>query len=115
LRGGLTNKHIDVPELMKHTKFEATIPNILHATDSGLYNTPAPEFALYQHAILPLNNIITEGPEVILVTEGNLTLSYSGYVLALSKGHAAFVCANTKVEIKDAVNSTYFRVVVPGV
>ena len=29
LRGGLTPKHVDVKELMKHVKFEPTIPNII--------------------------------------------------------------------------------------
>ena len=29
LRGGLTPKHVDVPELIKHIKFEATIPNVM--------------------------------------------------------------------------------------
>ena len=29
LRGGLTPKHVDVPELMKHVRFEATNPRIL--------------------------------------------------------------------------------------
>ncbi|MGZ3940605.1 MAG: mannose-6-phosphate isomerase, class I, partial [Flavisolibacter sp.] len=29
LRAGLTDKHIDVAELLKHVKFETTIPNIL--------------------------------------------------------------------------------------
>ena len=29
LRGGLTPKHVDVPELLKHVKFEPTIPNII--------------------------------------------------------------------------------------
>jgi len=29
LRAGLTDKHIDVPELLKHVKFEPTYPNIL--------------------------------------------------------------------------------------
>ena len=29
LRGGLTPKHIDVPELMKHTTFEGIVPNVM--------------------------------------------------------------------------------------
>ena len=33
LRGGLTSKHVDVPELMKHVKFEYTIPNIITGVD----------------------------------------------------------------------------------
>ena len=29
LRGGLTPKHVDVPELMKHTIFEGIVPNVM--------------------------------------------------------------------------------------
>ncbi len=49
LRGGLTNKHIDVPELLKHVKCEATHPQILKGEKSGkemIYKTPAPDFEL---------------------------------------------------------------------
>jgi mannose-6-phosphate isomerase len=55
LRGGLTPKHIDVPELMKHTRFEAVTPQILQPAEAGnglmTYPTPAPDFALYRAAL----------------------------------------------------------------
>lgn len=35
LRGGLTSKHIDVPELLKHVKCEATHPDILPGLKTG--------------------------------------------------------------------------------
>jgi mannose-6-phosphate isomerase len=50
LRGGLTTKHIDVKELMKHVKSEPTQPNILQGriTEDGerIFETPAPDFQL---------------------------------------------------------------------
>ena len=50
LRGGLTTKHVDVKELMKHVKFEATIPKLLRgipANPTGsVFPTPAPDFEL---------------------------------------------------------------------
>ena len=50
LRGGLTPKHVDVKELMKHVKFEPTIPNIITGKtvepDRTVYPTPAPDFEL---------------------------------------------------------------------
>ena len=50
LRGGLTNKHIDVKELMKHITFEETIPNVLRPQkineSEKLYSTTAPDFTL---------------------------------------------------------------------
>ena len=35
LRGGLTPKHVNVPELMKHVKFEATVPQIITGKPAG--------------------------------------------------------------------------------
>ncbi|HVY76373.1 MAG TPA: mannose-6-phosphate isomerase, class I [Puia sp.] len=50
LRGGLTPKHVDVPELMKHTRFEATIPRIIPGlpvqSSVEIFPTPAPDFEL---------------------------------------------------------------------
>lgn len=51
-RGGLTDKHIDVPLLLQHLDFAPTFPNILRGepVDAALehYPTPATDFALYQ-------------------------------------------------------------------
>ena len=50
LRGGLTNKHIDVKELLKHTRCEATYVQILDGEETHpsekLYPTPASDFSL---------------------------------------------------------------------
>jgi mannose-6-phosphate isomerase len=50
LRGGLTPKHIDVPELMKHVIFEAVIPQVILGKPINefeqVYPTPAPDFEL---------------------------------------------------------------------
>ena len=49
LRGGLTPKHIDVPELLKHVAFDETIPDIMQGElqNDGLeriYKTPGTRF-----------------------------------------------------------------------
>lgn len=50
LRGGLTTKHIDVGELMKHIVFKPTIPHVIHEENKknhiSLYVTPAADFEL---------------------------------------------------------------------
>jgi mannose-6-phosphate isomerase len=50
LRGGLTPKHIDVDELMKHVQFEETNPRIIEgknkAAPIAVFETPAPDFEL---------------------------------------------------------------------
>jgi mannose-6-phosphate isomerase len=50
LRGGLTPKHIDVPELLRVLNFTTGAPRILHPRDTGdgeaVYRQPADEFSL---------------------------------------------------------------------
>jgi mannose-6-phosphate isomerase len=116
LRGGLTDKHIDIPELLKHTSFEATIPNILKINNDHSYSTPAREFILYKYELDNAEvQIATKGPEVVFCTEGSIVLMAGAEKLLLSKGEAAFLIANVKVEIRSAGNSAFFRAAVPGV
>jgi mannose-6-phosphate isomerase len=76
LRGGLTPKHVDVPELMKHTSFKAVIPEILvPGKDSGEHRLefPVRDFGL---TIATVNSesqyrFRSEGPEILLVLEGS--------------------------------------------
>src|SRR4029453_9451423 len=63
LRGGLTVKHIDVPELMKHIRFEATEPKIIHPVKrvnsaEEIYETPAADFQLSRILLTPHQSII---------------------------------------------------------
>src|SRR5204863_6271059 len=50
LRGGLTSKHIDVKELLKHVKCEPTYVNILYGEKINgiekVYKTPTPDFQI---------------------------------------------------------------------
>jgi mannose-6-phosphate isomerase len=48
LRAGLTDKHIDIEELMKHVRFEPTEPRVLPdaAVQENVYNSSAAEFEL---------------------------------------------------------------------
>ncbi|HTQ27677.1 MAG TPA: mannose-6-phosphate isomerase, class I [Puia sp.] len=50
LRGGLTNKHINVPELMKHVQFRETLPHVIRAKqiapELDVFPTAAPDFEL---------------------------------------------------------------------
>ncbi len=99
LRGGLTKKHIDVPELMKVLKFEASRPEILKPEipdSSGIrhYKTPTREFSLGladfdtdQDINLPAGS----GPEIVLTLEGELLLQDEDSQLLLRRGESAFI------------------------
>jgi mannose-6-phosphate isomerase len=78
LRGGLTPKHVDVPELLKHVRFEATHPRII-AEDYGpgriaVYHTPAPDFELSKLSLMQGESLTirAHSVEVFIVLEGKV-------------------------------------------
>ncbi len=99
LRGGLTKKHIDIPELMKVLKFESSIPGILRPEgydSSGIryFKTPTREFSLGladfnkdKSLSLPSKS----GPKIILNLEGKLLLKDGVSQLKLHRGESAFI------------------------
>lgn len=91
LRGGLTPKHVDVPELMRVLQFTSGAVPVLRPVvgGEGRYETPAPEFAL---ACLPVKGALTparRGPEMLLCVAGAVTVN--GKVLP--KGRCGWVSA----------------------
>jgi mannose-6-phosphate isomerase len=73
LRGGLTPKHVDVPELLRTLTFEDGLPEILGPGAEGIYFTPAPEFEVAVHHLAAggaLDRPAKRGPDVLLATEG---------------------------------------------
>jgi len=81
LRGGLTPKHIDVPELLDKTNCEAINPQLLTPTGAAdnwqHYPTPAPDFALSVAEVATGSSVRvkTEGPAVLLLLSGKLTIN----------------------------------------
>lgn len=101
LRGGLTPKHVDVPELLRILDFEPIdLPLVLPepAGDGAVhYRTPAPEFALRRldltegaGAQVPLTDA---GPGIVLCSEGSVRLLDSGSEIVLERGAAAWLSA----------------------
>jgi len=84
LRGGLTPKHVNVPELMKHVKFEATIPQIITGKPAGgvrsIFPTPAPDFELSRLQIAKGQslNVISHSAEIFLVFTGAAEIREDG-------------------------------------
>lgn len=75
LRCGLTPKHIDVPELLRIVRFEATEPGVLRpeASPSGeeLYETPVDEFRLSRFDLSPGAapvDLTRDTPQILLCT-----------------------------------------------
>lgn len=100
LRGGLTPKHVDVPELLRVLDFEPIeLPVVLPepgGDGSVRYRTPAPEFALRRFdltagsAQVPLT---AAGPGIVLCTAGSVALSRDSTELVIERGAAAWISA----------------------
>lgn len=120
LRGGLTNKHIDVKELLKHVKCEATYPRILTGELIGnaekVYRSSAPDFQLSMFE-LKAGNMIPFSPltaEIILLTEGNAELDNGSGPLKLEPGHpSAIIFPGKEVKLSSAAGAIVFRASVP--
>ncbi|MBX3199560.1 MAG: mannose-6-phosphate isomerase, class I [Labilithrix sp.] len=108
LRGGLTKKHVDVPELIRVLDFGAAPPAVLRprALDDheAVYDTPALEFRLSRIRVDRSLTRATRGPEILLVTEGAARVSG----LAVAQGGSVFVPADTK-SYTLAGDATVFR------
>ncbi len=118
LRGGLTLKHVDVPELMKHTLFESVVPDVMKGNPGAggevVYPCPVLDFGLskidlnigesYQGKSFSL--------EIIIVTEGAVIVNQH---LVLKKGEAAAILADTSFDLNATGNSTIFKAFVPPI
>ncbi|MFJ2094896.1 mannose-6-phosphate isomerase, class I [Streptomyces sp. NPDC087901] len=113
LRCGLTPKHIDVPELLRIVRFEATEPGVLRpeASPSGeeLYETPVDEFRLSRFDLSPGAapvDLTATTPQILLCTAG----APKAGELGLGPGESVFVPAGEKAEVSGT--GTLFRATV---
>ena len=117
LRCGLTPKHVDVPELLRIVRFEATEPGILRPeaspTGEELYETPVDEFRLSRY-VLPAGgapvDLTAATPQILLCTAGAPQAAGSGGGIGLAPGESVFVPADETVEVSGT--GTLFRATV---
>jgi mannose-6-phosphate isomerase len=121
LRAGLTTKHVDVPELMKHLKFEPTLPQIKSGTEAGkerlVYLTPAPDFELSQirmekGQVLELKS---RSVEIFLVFTGSVDIQgelKSSFNRAKGEAWVSFDGASS--HLKALEDTVIYQASVPG-
>jgi mannose-6-phosphate isomerase len=117
LRAGLTDKHIDVSELLRHVKFEATHPEIIRATDEAeqSFNAPAEEFFLKKFTATGSALLKAETATIIFFYEGEGNLNYEENTITVKRGEAVLVLAGKEVSILPTTASlTFFSVTAPG-
>ena len=102
LRGGLTPKHVDVPELLKTLIFEGSEVEILYPESvrngETTYITPAPEFVLSNISVKadrPYSSESNRSIEIIFCQDGAPVIksSESGETLTLEPGTSVMVAA----------------------
>lgn len=98
LRGGLTPKRVDVPELLRVLRFQVLTQPVVAARQvaPGVVTWPAPvdDFALY--GVRLDDTAVTldpPGPRVVLCVEGRLEVRDGADAVTLDRGHAAFGAA----------------------
>jgi mannose-6-phosphate isomerase len=126
LRGGLTSKHIDVEELMKHVKFEPVQPFIIHPRENlngeEVYTTPSDDFELscFKLGAGEQTEFISETADILLLLEGSVSLAErraDGKInkvesIELQRGEAAVVLAcHTHIDAKES--AILFRATTP--
>ena len=119
IRGGLTQKHIDVSDLLGTLDFRAS-PSLIDPESSDRkpwelsWKTPAREFSLSRLDIDESHNVKveTEGPEIFLCTDGSVSIACDSLIekkngmaagkigrsleIAIGRGESAFIGASCK-------------------
>jgi len=118
LRGGLTNKYVDVKELMKHIKFEQTIPEVIDATTRDheeVYKTAAPDFRLSRFRLKKTDVTTFESVtgETLLLLKGSVSVSGGNNQLELKRGESAFITSHQHISVKCMADAEIYRASVP--
>lgn len=100
LRGGLTSKHIDVPELLRSLRFDAGLPDDPDPVDEapGVRSYDVGEEAFALTRLVPSEaggsiDLGRIGPALLLATGGTAKVHGDHEALGLAAGRAAFVAA----------------------
>ena len=120
LRGGLTSKHIDVEELIRNTKFEETIPAILHGNQNKsngevVYKTTTKDFEMSK---IELNSStshrsVSNSIEILIAMKGSATVIENKNAFFLEKGQSIVIKPNTAYKIQTNSEAEIYKAGVP--
>jgi mannose-6-phosphate isomerase len=120
LRGGLTSKHIDVPELMKHTLFESVKPDVMKGAHLDLYETnypcPVMDFGINRIELKSNDKYgsVSSSLEIIIAIEGGCIISTNKENLVIKKGESVAVLPETEYKIVSSGHCLLFKAFVPS-
>jgi mannose-6-phosphate isomerase len=123
LRGGLTPKHVDVPELLRVLDFTPVTDARVRTIRDGIeltYDTPTAEFAgsvltfdgehLGHEVDAPCRH---DGPQILVCTEGSVVVRSKSDEVQMQRGSAAWVAADDgPIRVEAAHPARLFRTTV---
>jgi mannose-6-phosphate isomerase len=123
LRGGLTPKHVDVPELLRVLDFHPVADARVGTRREGIelvYDTPTAEFAgsvlaldgdnLGHQVDVPSRH---DGPQILVCTEGSVIVRAKSGEVRIDRGQAAWVAADDgPIRLEASRPSRLFRATV---
>jgi len=120
LRGGLTPKHVDVPELLKHIRFDETEPRIITEENTPghitVYKTPAPDFELSKISLVQgaSMTIKAHSVEIFIVMEGSVgVIEEGGEPFGRKSGEVFVAFDQGKFELKAQQDAVIYKASVP--
>ena len=119
LRGGLTTKHVDVGELLKHTIFEAVIPNVMKGDkkENGEINypCPVPDFGISRIELNKNNTYqnTANSLEIFVTIDGSAQINGMSKNLSLKKGKAAIILAGETYHLSTEDHALLYKAFVP--
>lgn len=119
LRGGLTSKHIDVQELLRHTNFTGIDPKVVPYTmhdKEQLFDCPVEDFGIAALRLESMESIAlqTYSCEILIVLNGAATFIANEKEIYCHKGMSVIVLPNTHYNIiANAPDTEIYKAFVP--
>jgi mannose-6-phosphate isomerase len=121
IRGGLTPKHIDVPELLRLIRCQGVLPEIIAGrqhdnTQEAFYESPSHDFCLSRIKLGQgdLYENTTHSIEILLTLSGETLLDGPGKYLLMKKGESVVVFAGKHYSMRaSSENVVIFRAFMP--
>lgn len=119
LRGGLTPKHIDVKELLEHTNFQPTVPEVITGytedTHEEIFKTPAEDFQLSRIIIEPHRGIALHAvhADIYFVYDGIGSVVADEEKTDFRSGDSLLVMPGTVAHFASDTKAVLYRATVP--
>ncbi|MCA0933068.1 mannose-6-phosphate isomerase, class I [Lutimonas saemankumensis] len=120
LRGGLTEKHVDVEELLKHVEYVETKPKIIKGELSDnqketIYKCKAKDFQINQISLdtdesLDLSSTTVE---IFLVMNGEVEVYEGGSVYIYHRGESFLTISGARFSLRSKKGTTLFKATTP--